>query len=103
MMTTTDDEDDDVSDNDQIGLREAIRAAREALEEVRGRPVDGVVGADRHEDGFTVSLEVVELERVPRSTDVVAVYDVELDTDGELVSYRRVARATRADVGEELS
>jgi len=48
-----------------------------------------------------VTVEVVELERVPRSTDIVASYDVEVDADGELVGYERINRYYRNQPGEE--
>lgn len=88
--------------DDRPTIRDAVSAARDAFRAVSGRDVEGVIGVDTHEDGFTVTVEVLELQRVPRSTDVVAVYDVELDTDGEMTGYHRVQRGTRASLGEDL-
>lgn len=86
---------------DDTTLRDAMLRAREALEDMRGEEVEGVVAAERHDDGFTIELQVVELRRVPRSTDVVGTYEVELDEDGEVTAYRRIARSTRASIGED--
>ena len=44
----------------------------------------------RADEGWTVGLEVVESHRIPSSTDMLAIYEAEMDAEGELVSYRRV-------------
>jgi hypothetical protein len=80
--------------------RVAAGAARQLIE-LTGREVEGVTGLDRTDDGWTVQVEVVEVRRIPDTTDVLALYDVEVDRDGELVGYRRVRRYTRGAPGEE--
>ena len=77
----------------------AIRAARACLEELTSQPVESVSGLVRTRDGWAVTLEVVELERVPRSTDLLASYRVEIDSEGELMGYERVARYYRNQPG----
>src|SRR5688572_13185514 len=76
------------------GSRAAI-LARQQLEELLGMPVETITGLSRHQDGFTVMLEVVEIERVPRTTDILATYRVELTPDGQLDGYERVNRYYR--------
>ena len=44
-------------------------------------------------------LEVVELERVPPTTDILATYRVDLDEYGELMGYERVNRYYRNQAG----
>jgi hypothetical protein len=77
----------------------AVAAAKENLEELTGQPVESVSGLMRTRDGWAVSLEVVELERVPRSTDLMATYRVEIDNEGELMGYERMARYYRNQPG----
>ena len=76
------------------GARAAM-LARQQVEEVLGLPVETVSGLARHPDGFTVMLEVVESERVPRTTDILGTYRVELTPEGELDGYERVQRYYR--------
>ena len=45
--------------------------------------------------GWTVEVEVVEDRRIPSSTDLLALYELVLDMDGELLSYRRTRRYSR--------
>jgi len=77
----------------------AVAAARENLEALTNQPVESVSGLMRTRDGWAVSLEVVELERVPRSTDLMASYRVEIDNEGELLGYERVHRYYRNQAG----
>ena len=82
--------------------RRVVEAAREQLSALLGKDADSVSGLDRNGDGWVVTLEVVEVARIPESTDVLASYEVELDGDRNLVRYQRVRRYYRsqADDGE---
>jgi Gas vesicle synthesis protein GvpO len=71
---------------------ELVRRARDQLVELTGRPAFGVSALTRSDDGWVARVEVVELERIPPSTSVVASYEVELDDDGNLVGYERTRR-----------
>ena len=51
--------------------------ARELLRSVRGVEAESVSGLTRTPNGWTVTLEVVELRRIPESTDVLASYEVD--------------------------
>ncbi len=75
--------------------------ARELLRSVRGVEAESVSGLTRTSNGWTVTLEVVELRRIPESTDVLASYEVELDADGKLLGFERGRRYHRsqAEVG----
>ncbi len=78
----------------------AERAAEQLLD-LTGKDPEGVTGLERTEDGWTVLVDVVELRRVPNTTDVLATYEVEVDTSGDLEGYRRVRRFVRGSAGGE--
>ena len=80
---------------------EVVRAAATALAELTGRRPETVLGLRREDDGWKVTLEIVELNRVPRATDVIGCYVVTVDDDGELVSYERQQRYVRSQTGGE--
>ena len=73
----------------------AGQLAMRQITELSGKQPEGVTGVEPTEDGWMVGVEVVEDRRVPSSTDILATYEVELDSGGELVSYRRAKRYTR--------
>ena len=58
---------------------------------------EGVTGFRRHDDGWVLTVAVLEVERVPETTDVLASYDVETDRDGTIVSFDRRRRYLRAE------
>lgn len=82
--------------------REAIERVRSELPQLLGRPIESVLGLERDDDhGWRLTVQVVELARIPHSTDVLGAYAVTLDSDGELVGYRRQRRYHRNQAEED--
>ncbi|WP_328923439.1 gas vesicle protein [Streptomyces sp. NBC_00190] len=73
----------------------AMRSAAEQLAQLLGRFPDSVSSLKPTEDGWEAQVEVVELERIPDTTSVMASYRVALDGEGELISYERIRRYSR--------
>ena len=82
---------------------ETVQRARQQLSALLERPVESVSAFERTHDGWLVTLEVLELSRIPESTDVLASYELELDDDRKLRRYARVRRYSRsqADRGDQ--
>ena len=90
------------SSNGRAGAIQVIRAAKEQMSELTGKPVEGVLGVRRaDEGGWEALVEVVELRRVPETTDVLASYLLTLDDHCELQEYRRMRRYFRNQVEED--
>ena len=86
-------------------VREAVRQ----LTELTGRQPEAVLGVQRddgddngngNQDGWRVTVEIVEMRRVPNSTDLLGCYEVTLDSEGDLVEYRRTRRYARGQTDE---
>jgi hypothetical protein len=77
-----------------------IERAKDEVEELLGREPEGVSGIERSNGAWCVTVEVVEVHRVPDSTDVLASYGVVLDGDGNLFSLERKRRYRRSQVEE---
>ena len=84
-----------------VGAREAVQEAADYMQEMTGQPPEVVIAAESTNSGWLVTVEVLELARVPDTTDVLASYEVELDASGEPQAYRRTRRYHRGWVGEE--
>ncbi|MEW1908528.1 gas vesicle protein [Kitasatospora sp. NPDC085895] len=82
----------------RVSAAQAMRTAASQLAELLGRSPESVSGLRRTEDGWQAEVEVVEVERIPETSSVLASYRVQLDEDGELVGYERTRRYTRAEV-----
>jgi hypothetical protein len=81
-----------------------VERARAQLAALTGREVEGVLGIapDENGGGWQVTVEVVELHRVPNSTDVMGYYVARLDDDGELLGYERRRRYQRGQPDEDV-
>lgn len=88
--------------NGKLSAPDAVKAARDYVEAMTGRLPETVSGINRADDGgWTVSLDVVELARVPTSTDVLATYEVTVDAHGDLDDLQRTRRYTRNQANQE--
>jgi hypothetical protein len=78
-----------------VTAAKAGQLAMRQIAELTGKQAEGITGVEPGEDGWIVGVEIVEDRRIPSSTDILATYETEIDSDGELVSYRRVKRYSR--------
>ncbi|MBF6202511.1 gas vesicle protein [Streptomyces gardneri] len=102
--TTSDDSEDVHSASDESSSPTPARAAATAaghLVELTSKQVEGVTSMEPTEDGWLVEIEVLEDRRIPSSADMLALYEVEIDVDGNLLAYRRTRRYARGstDIG----
>ncbi len=77
-----------------------IVRARDELAALTGYKVDSVSGFERTNSGWQLSVTVVELRRIPASTDILAIYEATLNEAGEIVNYHRGARYCRSQISE---
>jgi len=80
---------------------DVVRRAREQLEALQGREPESVSSLERTLTGWTATFEVVELARVPDSTDVMASYEVVLDEQKNVTRYARTRRYYRSQADRE--
>lgn len=76
-------------------------AAVQVVRQLTGKSPESVTGLERLDEGWRVAVDVLELERIPSTTDVLATYEVTLDGQGELQGCRRVHRYLRGSPGDE--
>lgn len=86
---------DIAQDQPQLSAAEAGREGLRQITELTGKDPESVTGVTRSEDGWRVTVEVVEDRRIPSSTDILSTYETEIADDGELLSYQRVRRYSR--------
>lgn len=81
----------------RLSAADVASSAVSQLAALSGQDIEGVTGLERTDDGWKVTAEVVELRRIPNTTDVLATYEVLVDSDGDLEGYRRVRRYSRGE------
>jgi hypothetical protein len=91
-----------VEDQRRLSAAEAGREGLQQITELTGKDPESVTGVEPSQDGWLVTVEVIEDRRIPSSTDILSTYEAEIDNDGELLSYRRLRRYSRGrgDDGE---
>lgn len=86
---------------DGLSAAAAAEAGLRQIASLTGKQPEGVIGVEPTEDGWLISVEVLEDRRVPSSGDILALYEAELDPDGSLLAYRRARRYSRNQATDE--
>jgi hypothetical protein len=81
-------------------LRTAAVSAAAELRQLIGQTPESIVAVEKRDDGWCVQIEVVESHRIPETTDILAVYEVDVNGAGEVMSYRRMNRYVRGRIQE---
>jgi hypothetical protein len=76
------------------GGREVLDAVRDLADDL-GWQAEAVAGLRRTADGWTATVDVVETSRVPSTTDVIGVYEIDLDDRADMLGFRRLRHYIR--------
>lgn len=87
------------SSRKKVDPADLARTAVRTVARFTGRRPESVLGVTRDGDGWRVIVEVVEMSRIPTSTDLLGAYVVSLDDRGDVVGYERRQRYQRGQVG----
>ena len=92
----------DGAGSQRLSARDAVVQVRRQFPSLLGRPIESVLGVERADnDEWQVTVQVIELERIPRSTDVLGAYSVTVDKEGELLGYHRRRRYFRSQADQD--
>jgi hypothetical protein len=97
--------DESRSENDRPGGRlsakELTEAAATTIADLTGFDPESVAGLQWDGESWLVTVDVVEVARVPNTTDLLGSYVVQLDDGGGLLGYKRTRRFVRGQVDEQ--
>ncbi|MEV4801943.1 gas vesicle protein GvpO [Nonomuraea sp. NPDC049421] len=96
---------EELDDSEVVEVLDAASAGEAGMQHIADltkKEPEGVTSVVPADDGWLVDVELVEDRRIPSSGDMLALYRVEMDMEGTLLSYRRIRRYRRsnADFGE---
>ena len=83
-----------------IGAADIAVLAKRELASITGLDADRVSAVMNDLDGWHVTVDLIELRRIPAATDVMAAYEALYAPDGSLLSYRRTRRYFRDQMME---
>lgn len=84
-----------------LSARELAAAALTTVAELTGHSPEAATGLEWDGEAWCVTVEVLELSRVPSTTDILGAYQVRLDERGTLRGYKRLRRYSRGEAHEE--
>ena len=80
----------------RLSAAQVAQRARRDLATITGVEAEGVTALERGDDGtWRVTVELLELSRIPETDDMLGSYEAQLDDSGELLRYRRLRRYAR--------
>lgn len=88
-------------DDKRLSAAELSRAALTTVQELTGYQPEAVTGLEWDGEFWQVTVDVLELSRIPNTTDLLGSYVVKLDDGGTLREYKRMRRFQRGQPSEE--
>ena len=82
-------------------LKDLIEQVRKELSRLIGLKVSSTVGAVKDEEGWHISVEMLEKESVPDQMDILSLYEALTDEEGNLLGFTRKGMRKRMDVKVE--
>ncbi len=80
---------------------EVIKVAEKELAALTKLEPTGVKGVFRDEEGWHATVEMVEKKSIPDGMDILALYEVILDDEGNVIKFERGKLRKRIDTIEE--
>jgi hypothetical protein len=84
-----------------MNTEEITKKAQEEFARLSKLPVNAVIGLSKTEEGWVVSLEALERKAIPDTMDVIGLYEVRLDDEGNLLGFERKKLRKRAETKED--
>jgi Gas vesicle synthesis protein GvpO len=86
----------------QVG--DLAQRAKRQVSELTGLQSETVTGLNpAGDDRWVVTVEALELERIPSTMDVLGTFEVTISGDGELLGFRRVGHRRRSSTEDGRS
>jgi Gas vesicle synthesis protein GvpO len=77
-------------------LGEVVRRAVAEFRELSGLEPEQVSGVRSADEGWSMLVEVVDVERIPITTSILSTYRIDADRQGALIGYERIRRYSRS-------
>lgn len=83
-----------------MDMKELAELAKNQLAEVTELKPVTVTGTFKDEHGWRITLDMLEMPRIPPATDVLGEYEVLVDENGNMLTFERKRMRLRAEAIE---
>lgn len=80
-----------------LTMADVVRNARSEISKLTGLELSSTLKSVKDDNGWQVSIEMIEKHSIPDGMDILATYVVRLDSDGNLVEFNRKGMRKRTD------
>lgn len=87
--------------NVQMNVDQLVKKAQGDFAKFSKMPVNGVTGLSKTEKGWVVSLEALERRAIPDTMDILGLYEVQMDDEGNFLSFERKKLRKRGETKED--
>ena len=84
-----------------MNANEVVEKAQQEFVKLGKKPADGVTGLSKTEEGWAVLLEALERKAIPDTMDILGLYELHLDNEGNLLGLDRKKLRKRGETNEE--
>ena len=82
-------------------MADVAERAREQMAKMTKLPISGVTAVSKADRGWVVTVEVVEKKSIPDGADILGIYEVKLNEQGQVDDFQRLRLRRRSDTVEE--
>ncbi len=79
-------------------IKDIVEIAKKKLVEITEFSSPNIIGADKEEDIWYITIEIVEKLSEAVNMEILGIYDVRLDASGNLLGFERIRMRKRGDI-----
>lgn len=83
-------------------IKEIVEKAKKALADLTQFKMPRGIGAEKSGKEWVVRVEITEKSSIPEGMDVLGIYDVRLDEEGNVLGYERKGLKRRGDTEAKI-
>jgi len=79
-------------------IKDIVEIAKNKLVEITEFSSPNIIGANKEEDIWYITVEIVEKPSESVNMEILGIYDVRLDASGNLLGFERIGMRKRGDI-----
>lgn len=79
-------------------MKDIVEIAKKKLVEITEFNSPNIIGANKEEDIWYITVEIVEKPSESINLEILGIYDVRLDASGNLLGFERIGMRKRGDI-----